>query len=465
MAVERRECGRCDEFIAGLDGRDDESSGELHGGCREQFRFCYEFRGYTDGVGASIHHDATGESNGDCGRQCDFQRNGDRDGAVQLSMALEWGERRRRNQRNLELDGSDNQPSRQLRCLGQQLGRIGDEQSGDIDGEPGVGVTHDHDATGESVRDGGWQCNFQRDGDGHGAAELSMAVERSERGRRNQREFESDRRGYQSSGELHGGCREQFGLRDQLRGDTNSAAASYDHNATSGSNGDSRRQCGFQRDSDRDRAIELSMALERGECDRRDQFIAGLDGRDDESSGELHGGCREQFRFRYEFCGYADGAGAANHHNATRESVSDGGWQCDIQRDGDGDRAVELSVAVERGECDRRDQFIAGLDGRDDESSGKLHGGRREQFRFRYEFCGYADGNCHRSGAHDHDATRESVSDGGRQCNFQRNSDRDRAVELSVAVERSECGRRDKFIADFDGRNDESGGQLRGLGE
>ena len=79
------------------------------------------------------HHDPAGEPDGDGGGECEFHGGGERHHAVELSMAVEWGEPRRRDERDVEFDRSDRGSGRQLQLCGDQRGRQCHQQCGDLD--------------------------------------------------------------------------------------------------------------------------------------------------------------------------------------------------------------------------------------------------------------------------------------------------------------------------------------------
>ena len=125
---------------------------------------------------AADDHDPAGEPECDGGSECEFHGDGERDRAVELSMAVEWSEPRWSDERDVEFDECDDGPSRQLHLFGDECGRQCHEQYGDLDGECCAGGPEHHDPAGEPECDGRSECEFHGGGERDHAAELSMAI-------------------------------------------------------------------------------------------------------------------------------------------------------------------------------------------------------------------------------------------------------------------------------------------------
>src|SRR5882724_746259 len=96
-------------------------------------------------------------------------------------MAEERSEHRGGYDSGLHDTGDNDRRQRgELRSRGEQHGGDGDERGGDADGKCRSGGTDDHDPAGEPDGDGGADGQLYGSGGGDGAAELSVAEERSE---------------------------------------------------------------------------------------------------------------------------------------------------------------------------------------------------------------------------------------------------------------------------------------------
>jgi hypothetical protein len=152
--------------------------GDEHGGDGDEQ--CSDTDGES-GPGSAGDHEPAGESDSDGGTDGDVHGGGDRDRAIELSVAEERGEHRGSDGSELHDPGNHDSGQRVgVRGGGEQLCRDGDERFRDTDGESGAGSAGDFDATGESDSDGGTDGDVHGGGDRDRAIELSVAEERGE---------------------------------------------------------------------------------------------------------------------------------------------------------------------------------------------------------------------------------------------------------------------------------------------
>ena len=195
------------------------------------------------------------------------------------------------------------------------------------------------------------------DGDGHGAADLSVAQGwRSDFRRDGQQLHFTECPGFRL-GQLPGGGGQCAGFSDQFGCHADGVGGGF-ASVLCGAAAEFDPQSGTERDLWRDGggvlAAVLSMAFERQPDGGRDTEQLHRCQRAAGGCRRLHGGGHQHLWQRHQRCGAADGDCGAEHHDATAEPGGDPGEQCHVHRGGrrhgrrspsSGARAGRLSLA------------------------------------------------------------------------------------------------------------------------